>query len=331
MRILFVHNKLTRFVRIDRDLLAVRHCVTERHETSVRNLRPNQIWREVEKHDLVFCWFASWHDYFPVMFARLLGKPSVVVVGGYDLACVPEAHYGSQRGGLRRLVSRAIIRSATILLPPSEAAKTEAIIHGGANPQRTSVLSLGVEHLTCVQAVRRQPLIVTVGNVWAENLVRKGLLPFVQAAAHLPDLQFIHAGKWCDDSINILRREAGPNVQFLGMLSDADLAALYARASVYVQASAHEAFGLSLAEAMLAGCIPVVTRAGSLPEVVGDTGLYIPTQTPRDVAMTIRAALNQPPYARERAQARVQALFSLERRAAGLHSVVESLARAKAA
>ena len=32
---------------------------------------------------------------------------------------------------------------------------------------------------------------------------------------------------------------------------------------------------MSLAEAMLAGAVPVVTAAGALPEVVGDTGVVI--------------------------------------------------------
>src|SRR5260370_1209573 len=125
--ILFVHNQLTRFVQIDRDLLGEHYAVTERHEVGLRNLRPLALRRLVGDHDLVFAWLASWHSFLPVRFARRLGKPSIVVVGGYDTACVPEAHYGSQRGGVRKWLARAVMNSATHLVTNSHAAKREAI------------------------------------------------------------------------------------------------------------------------------------------------------------------------------------------------------------
>ena len=64
-----------------------------------------------------------------------------------------------------------------------------------------------------------------------------------------------------------------------------------------MQASLHEGFGLSLAEAMLAGAVPVVTSAGALPEVVGDTGVTIAEPTPAAVAGGVRAALELGPEA----------------------------------
>ncbi len=48
---------------------------------------------------------------------------------------------------------------------------------------------------------------------------------------------------------------------------------------------------MSLAEAMLAGAVPVVTAAGALPEVVGDTGIVIPDQSARSLATAIAEAL----------------------------------------
>jgi glycosyltransferase involved in cell wall biosynthesis len=329
-RILFVHNHLTRFVQIDRDLLSQLYAVTEHYEADPRRLRPLEMRQAVKAHDLVFCWFASWHSVLPVLLARHLRKPSVVVVGGYDTASVAEAGYGSQRGGIRKFISRTVIRHATRLLAFSEAAGREAVLNAGAHPHRTTVLYLAVGPPPVRQPPDRQPLVLTVGNVWRENLLRKGLQAFVQAAAYLPELRFVHAGRWCDDSIEELRRLAGPNVEFRGFLPDAELWDLYARTSVYVQASLHEGFGMSVAEAMSAGCIPVVTRAGSLPEVVGETGVYISSPDSRDIARGVRAALDRCGDA-PRASARVQRLFSMPGRRAGLQAVVDGLTAAGAA
>ena len=67
-------------------------------------------------------------------------------------------------------------------------------------------------------------------------------------------------------------------MEFTGWLSDEELQDLYRRASVYVQASRHEGFGLAVAEAMLAGCVPVVMNVTAMPEVVGDAGVLIDSQ-----------------------------------------------------
>src|SRR5438034_7161352 len=124
--ILFVHNQAQSFVVIDLKLLQERWPVEERYEQR-RRVNPTSVMRSVWNSSLVFCWFASWHSLLPVFFSRILNKPSVVVVGGYDTANLPEANYGSQRGGLRRWVSRAIINMATQLVVNSESARKEAI------------------------------------------------------------------------------------------------------------------------------------------------------------------------------------------------------------
>ena len=58
-----------------------------------------------------------------------------------------------------------------------------------------------------------------------------------------------------------------------------------------MQASRHEGFGLAVAEAMLAGCVPVVMNVTAMPEVVGDAGVLIESQRPEEVADGVRRAL----------------------------------------
>jgi glycosyltransferase involved in cell wall biosynthesis len=136
-------------------------------------------------------------------------------------------------------------------------------------------------------------------------------------------VRFTFAGKWLDGSVEELRARAGDNVEFTGWLSDEDLHAAYRRAAVYVQASRHEGFGLAVAEAMLAGCVPVVMNVTAMPEVVGDAGVLIESQEPEAVAEGVRRALDLGPDAARRARERILTAFPMERRHDGILGVVE--------
>ena len=133
--------------------------------------------------------------------------------------------------------------------------------------------------------------------------MQKGQLPFVEAARLCPTCASSFVGKWLDDAIDELRARASDNVEFTGWLSDEELHDRYRRAAVYVQVSRHEGFGLAVAEAMLAGCVPVVMDVTAMPEVVGDTGVLIDSQDPEAVADGVRRALE----ARRRGPARTRA------------------------
>ncbi|MFZ1728672.1 MAG: glycosyltransferase [Bacteroidota bacterium] len=321
-RILFVHNGRTSFIETDLTLLSEIFDVTELYESSKSGLRPIGIWHEVQGHDLVFCWFASWHSFFPVLFARLQGKPALLVTGGYDTARVPEASYGSQRGGLKKWVSRAVIRFANGVITNSNSARKEAIGNARAKRERITVIHHGLEFQFGEPNLRKDRMVLTVGNVWRENFLRKGLKPFIKAARAFPEVSFVHAGKWRDDSIQSLRDIAPPNVTFLGFVSDDELHSLYDRASVYVQASLHEGFGISVAEAMLSGCLPVVYPSGSLPEVVGDAGIVTEHCTVEDLVIAIRAGLDAGESQRSYCREHIMSNFPMDDRRKKLHALV---------
>ncbi|MHA1569825.1 MAG: glycosyltransferase family 4 protein, partial [Alphaproteobacteria bacterium] len=65
------------------------------------------------------------------------------------------------------------------------------------------------------------------------------------------------------------------DILLLGHVSDDDLVHLYRGATAMVLPSYYEGFGLPALEAMACGAVPVVSRATSLPEVVGDAGLLV--------------------------------------------------------
>ena len=324
-RILYVHSRKASFVQIDRDFLAARHELRDWYQPGrVPNLVA--LVPAVLRSDLVFGWFASWHTFFPVTLAWLLRKPSVMVVGGFDTANMPDIGYGYQQGGLRRWASRWIMRRATRLVTNSNYSLSEIEQNTPIPPERVTVIHHGVPDPfgSLPEPASRERMAMTVGHLVHSTLEQKGHRPFVRAAAELPDVRFVFVGKWHDDAIEVLRELAGENVEFTGWVPDEQLHELYRRAGVYVQASRHEGFGLAVAEAMLAGCVPVVMDVTAMPEVVGDAGVLIRSQEPEAVAGGVREALAFGPDAPARARERILSRFPMEKRGAELLAVVES-------
>jgi glycosyltransferase involved in cell wall biosynthesis len=215
------------------------------------------------------------------------------------------------------------MRRARRLVTNSDYSLSEIERNTPIAPARVTVVPHGVPDPFGELPAEKRPEALTVGAIDRTTLVQKGQLPFVRAAAELPDVRFVFAGKWLDDAIDVLRAAAPQNVEFTDWLSDAELSARYRRAAVYVQASRHEGFGLAVAEAMLAGSVPVVMNVTAMPEVVGDAGVLIESQRPADVAAGVRRALELGPDAAGRARERILTRFPMERRREGILRVVE--------
>jgi glycosyltransferase involved in cell wall biosynthesis len=325
LQILLVYSRESTFVEIDRDLLArrghVRDWAQARPIVNVFALAG-----AVRGSDLVFGWFASWHTFWPVLLARILGRPSVLVIGGFDTARMPEIDYGLQQRAVMGRVSRWVMRHATRLVTNSNYSLREIETNAGMPPSAVRVIHHGVpDPFGELPSGPRERVALTVGIVEQRNLERKGLVAFVRAASLLPDVKFVVAGNWIDDSVDELRAIASGNVTLTGWVEQDELDELYRRASVYVQASRHEGFGLSVAEAMLAGCVPVVSAAGALPEVVGDEGIVLAPGAPsaQGVADGVRRALVFDDSARERARRRILERFPVNARAEQLERVVD--------
>jgi glycosyltransferase involved in cell wall biosynthesis len=326
--VLYSVSRESTFIQIDREALAERFEVVEYSQPGPIP-RPRELWRKLRECDVVYAWFATWHTLATLVMARMQGKPTVVVTGGFDTASLPDIGYGSQRGGVRRWMARWIARHATRLVTNSDYLVGEIEENLGIPPDAVRVVHHGLrDRFAGVDVTSlRPPAALTVGHVYRLNLERKGHRPFVRAARELPDVRFTLAGDWYDDTIESLRAEAPPNVEFTGFLPDPELDELFRQSAVYVQASLHEGFGLALAEAMLAGAVPVVTPAGALPEVVGDVGVTIAEPTPSAIAAGVERALEMGPGEGARARQRILERFTFESRRDGICEAVEAALR----
>src|SRR5690606_25065013 len=120
----------------------------------------------------------------------------------------------------------------------------------------------------------------------------KGVGTLVEALGRLGDLApptvMIGRGPMIDP---VRRRLAelglSQRVQLVPWLDASDLAQRVAGASLVVLPSLEESFGNAMAEAMACGAPLVSTRAGSIPEVVGEAGALVPPEDPAALADAI--------------------------------------------
>ena len=107
------------------------------------------------------------------------------------------------------------------------------------------------------------------------------------------------------------------HVHFTGYVGDAALSELLNGAYALVFPSLWEGFGLPAVEAMSCGIPVLASRRGSLPEVVGDAGLFFEPDEPVAIAACVLSLLRDPARrARLAANARTRAReFSWERAA----------------
>jgi alpha-1,2-mannosyltransferase len=112
----------------------------------------------------------------------------------------------------------------------------------------------------------REDLVLTVGRI----VPGKRLEDFVEIARELPRVKFIVIGtldQRRQDYYNSLRTRMPANLSFI--LSPLRIAVeALAKAKVYVHCAQSEQFGITIVEAMAAGCVPVVHDSGGPREIV---------------------------------------------------------------
>ncbi|MCW5853059.1 MAG: glycosyltransferase family 4 protein [Anaerolineae bacterium] len=131
---------------------------------------------------------------------------------------------------------------------------------------------------------------------------RKNLPMLVRAYAELrradpaaPKLLLAGGAGWRYAPLLGLVEELGlkDSILFPGYVPQADLPLWYAAAEVLAYPSLYEGFGLPPLEAMACGTPVVVSTASSLPEVVGDAGLLVPSHDSAALAHALNRLLTE--------------------------------------
>lgn len=217
-----------------------------------------------------------------------LSVPGVITV--HDLTFM--RHPGGLSRRARILYGRLFppaARKAKLILADSEHTRNDIIELGLKDARYVRTVHLGVDEAffgeiddkTLDDSLSRYGIgrgyLLFVGAIEERKNLRKLIAAYKllkEQGANPP--QLILAGPKLDRADEILGEATGvTGVRHLGYVDDAHLPALYRGAAGFIYPSLYEGFGLPPLEAMAAGTPVAVSRLTSLPEVVGDCGIYI--------------------------------------------------------
>ena len=329
--ILFVYVNYSSFVKADFEILSTFASVTKYQfkpgkgliNTGLKLLKQFSfllvnIWR----YDTVFIWFADYHTLLPVIIAKLLGKKSFVVIGGYEVGRIKNLNYGVLCSKLRGFFCITSIRLCTLNLTVSN--YIDRKIKYIAPKSKRQLIHNCVDFVPLpYSGTEKENLILTVGLIENQrSFFLKGIDTFIEVARKLPDYQFIIIG--LDNmKLSALLTNIPVNITIFGRVAHEELPGYYIRSKFYCQLSRSESFGVSVAEAMFYGCIPIVTNEGGLPELVGELG-YIVSRNPYNISQLISENSLILPELQVAVSNRILSGFSREKRKEKLVKVVSN-------
>jgi phosphatidylinositol alpha-1,6-mannosyltransferase len=277
-----------------------------------------------------------------------VGTPFGILLHGGDLLVL---QHRIHRSAMKRRSARALLGAAAVLVANSEWTRglCQVVLRElelDAMDRRVRTVPLGTDPAFFrpgleTAGVRTRYGLKPTGR-WLLSVSRleahKGIDTVIRALALLDgteaDVRYavVGAGEHRRELEASARRlGVGHRLHLLGEVPDADLAALYNLADVYVGASGRtalsvEGFGIALAEAASSGRPVVAGRTGGIPEAVkhAETGLLVEPESPEEVAESVRKLLRDPALAARLGQAgrrEIERYYNWNRVAADLAAI----------
>ncbi len=295
----------------------------------------------VWKVDVVYVWFGGYHGFFPVLFSKLLGKKSIVIVGGYDASYVPSLRYGVfYTKGLLLWVIKSIYRWATYICPVDESLvkstnyyadptgvgyPTGILNHMFLDEKKIKVLPTGYDpNKFFKKLIPKKFDVISVGFAFDDfNFRLKGFDLVLEVAKLLPDLQFAIVGL-SSEFLEGLNFRPLKNVILIERVDQESLIDFFSSSRIVLQLSLTEGLPNALCEAMLCECIPIGSNVNGIPKAIGGTGYLLDEKNKNVLRNYIIEALIKQENAGFKARQRICELFPLEKRIHSLKSMIEN-------
>ncbi|MBA7618475.1 D-inositol-3-phosphate glycosyltransferase [subsurface metagenome] len=189
---------------------------------------------------------------------------------------------------LLKKVSKISAKKAKIIFTPSNFCKNEIIKYYRVKPEKIFVTPLATDiekGKKDISHIVKGKYIFYIGSILKRRYIPEIVKAFKRACGELVEpYQFLIIGKNC---INLDLNQKG--IIHKEYIDEKYLGSLYANADLFIWLSEYEGFGLPPLEAMTYGTPVITTKAGSLPETVGNAALFI--ENPKNIK-EIRRKIN---------------------------------------
>ncbi len=140
---------------------------------------------------------------------------------------------------------------------------------------RAEVIPLSLEgaFFEDVDVVRDPNQILYLGRLHYKKQPDVLIRSFIELARDKPDLSLVIAGSGDEKYVNGLRALAegcSASISFIGGITGCDKVKLFKKSGFFALPSLQENFGITVAEAMAAGAVPVISDAVALAKIVAD-------------------------------------------------------------
>jgi glycosyltransferase involved in cell wall biosynthesis len=211
----------------------------------------------------------------------LSNVPAAVTIYDLTFQILPDVHERTKRLYFPAMI-RASVSKAHQVITISRSAEADLLRLYPGTAGKTNVTLLAPRHMGAPQRPDNSlgsgpPRFLFVGTLEP----RKNLARLLEAWRQISDeqragaeLRVVGATGWMVRDV-LKDAEALPGVNFLGPLSDDELAREYEGANVFVYPSLYEGFGLPVIEAMSMGLPVMTSNTGATREVAGDAALLV--------------------------------------------------------
>ncbi|HMR46344.1 MAG TPA: glycosyltransferase [Bacteroidia bacterium] len=311
-KLIFIYPNTSSFVRRDIAIMQERYQVhTFSFNPAKKIFTPLAFFKQLlfllyhlPTAKVVVCQIAAYHSFLPVLLARLFRKPSVIFLAGTDCAYFPSLQYGNFCKPMLAWFTASSVRLATHLAPKhsslirapyhydSSGAPEQGIACFVKNLQTPyTVIPNGFDETVFypLPVVRKPQSFITVAiGIGTSNInALKGVDLIIEAAALFPACTFTLVGVEGVQGLSNLPA----NITCLPPQDTGQLQHLYSGHQFYLQLSLSEGFPNAVCEAMLCGCVPIVSDVNALPDIAAGCGIVVKQRNNEVLKVAIEKAL----------------------------------------